>query len=88
MKMLKQRPQFATPQRQGTLAVQALPAAPAAMQQAQNFSALLGEALARGAGNSAATAAVLPLALRPGTGAELLELQLAVAGRMQRLQRE
>jgi hypothetical protein len=91
MKMLKPRPQRPAPLTGATaanLAVHTLPAAPAALQQASNFNTLLGEAVARSAGNSAATAAMLPLMLRPDTGAELMELQFAVAERMQQLQQD
>lgn len=87
MKMLKERPLPVAPAR-GALAVHTLPAAPAALQQAQNLGSLLGQAVARSAGNTAATLAMLPLALRPDTAAELLELQFAVAGRVQQMQQD
>jgi hypothetical protein len=53
-----------------------LPAAqPSALQQAQTLGTLFSQSLARSTGNGIATAAVLPLAGRMETWAELLNLQ-------------
>jgi hypothetical protein len=61
-------------------------AAPAALLQAQTFGKLLVESMGRLAGNGTATAAVLPLALRADSGAELLDLHLAAWQRFGQLQ--
>jgi hypothetical protein len=58
----------------------------AALQQGHSFLALLAESMARATQNAGASAAVLPLLVRPHTGAELLELQSAVLERLQQLQ--
>lgn len=61
-------------------------AAPALVQQAQAAGVLCSQSLARAAGNTAATAALLPLAMGPGTWDELLAMQGAIVGRFQQLQ--
>ena len=91
MMMLKPRPR--PPARTDAPAALAMPertlhAVPAALQQVSDLSTLCGQAFARSAGNGIATAALLPLALQPETGAELAELQLAVMGRVQQMQRD
>jgi hypothetical protein len=61
-------------------------AAPAAVQRVQTLGTLLGESAARNIGNGAASAAVLPLAVRVDTWYELIEMQGAIATRFQELQ--
>ena len=88
MMMLKPRPRQLTLHEEAERAVPATAAAPAAMQQAQTLGLLLAQSFARSAANGAATAALLPLALRPAAGPELLELQFAVLQRLQQLQQD
>ena len=61
-------------------------APPAALQQATTFGTLMGQAAARYAGNGAASAALVPLATRADTWAELYSMQLATWQRTQQLQ--
>jgi hypothetical protein len=66
-----------------------LPAAsPAALQHAQTFAMLMSQAAARFAGNGAASAALVPLAGRADTWAELFAMQAAVWQRTWQLQQE
>jgi hypothetical protein len=66
----------------------AITAPAAALQHTHSFVGLLGQSLSRSMANAAASAAVLPLATRPQTGAELLELQGAVLERLLQLQQD
>jgi hypothetical protein len=78
------------PAQEGLAEEPAVPAAAtapaAAMQHSHSFLALLGQSVARAAQNAGASAAVLPLLVRPHTGAELLELQSAVVERLMQMQ--
>ena len=78
-----------TPVQEATGSAPAAVTANAAMlQHTHSFVALLAQSMARSAENAAASALVLPLAGRPETGAELLEIQGAVLERLLQLQRD
>jgi hypothetical protein len=66
-----------------------LPAAsPAALRHAQTLAMLMSQAAARFAGNSAASVALVPLALRADTWTELFAMQDAVWQRSRELQQD
>jgi len=90
MKMLKTLPVppvQAEPRVQAGAGVPAAVTAPAAaLQQAHSLLGLLAQAALRQAGNAGASAVLPTLLARPEAGAELLELQAALAERLLQLQ--